>query len=207
MARITICDLCKQRIKDDESKQGELTLSFYVANVPKEASLCDNAECGAIPGVYCDPCSDKGLLSKHTALVAELCHSCTTLICKTITGDDPLIKPQVAPQIAPQRVGQRPQATPSVAYAPPEKALGPSEEEKAERTPTKDLLEDEMVKVPSRFDRTVANKAVSEQKGTCAHHFKSFRDGKVVCGNAPDGFKGDLASFRGCGNVLTAAEY
>jgi hypothetical protein len=53
----------------------------------------------------------------------------------------------------------------------------------------------------------LANKVVSEQKGACPHHFKSYQDGKIVCGPAPDGFKGELASFKGCGNALTAAEY
>jgi hypothetical protein len=151
MARITICDLCKERIKDDESKQGELTLSFYeltlsfyVANVPKKPSLCDNAECGAIPGVYCDPCSDKGLLSEYTSLEAELCHKCTTLLRKTITGDDPLIKPQAAPQILPPVAYGAPTNNPSATYAPLEKAVGPSEQEKAAREPTKELLDDEI---------------------------------------------------------------
>lgn len=89
----------------------------------------------------------------------------------------------------------------------PEKSLGPSEEEKVKREPTKVLLDDEMVKVPSNFDRAIAAKVVREQRGACEHHFKSFKDGRVVCGNPPDGFEGELASFRGCGKVLTAAEY
>lgn len=185
MARITICDLCKERIRDDESKQGELTLSFYVQKGEE----------------------DKGLMNDHEELCAELCLKCTTLLRITIEGEVPMRSPE-----SPQKNRSGDATTPSdtkttVSYAPPGKAVGPSEKDKATREPTKELLDDEMVKVRSRFDKHKASKIIREQKGPCDHHFKSFHDGKIICGDAPQGIKGDLASFRGCGKTLTKAEY
>lgn len=180
MARITICDLCKERIKDDESKQGGLTLLFYLESEPTQ---------------------------EPQKLSGELCQKCTTLLRETISGDDPLIKPQAATIIPTVGTAPTPQVTTADTYGPIEKAVGPSAEEKASREPTKELLEDELVKVKSRFDRSKAAKIVAEQKGKCAHHFKSFRDGKIVCSSAPDGFEGELASFKGCGQILEPGEY
>lgn len=68
------------------------------------------------------------------------------------------------------------------------------------------IEEGELNVVKSRFDKAKANQAVRKTKGACAHHFKSFDDGKIVCGNAPPGFTGELSTFRGCGKVLTDAE-
>ena len=200
MARITICDLCKNRIRDDESKQGELTLSFYteINMVP-----CDNTDCGATPGVYCKPCADQDI-PKHEELVAELCHSCTTLIRKTITGDDPLVTSK-KPQKKPERFG-----APAVERSdipPTGEPLGPSAEEKAERAPTQELLDDEVMAVPSRFNKRRAVKMIAAQKGECGHHFKGFHEGKIICGNAPKGIKGDLKGFVGCGKALAGSEY
>ena len=191
MARITICDLCKERIRDDESKQGELTLSFYVHDESTEKVFGE----------------DEGLMDKHTELTAELCLSCTTLLRKTIAGDDPLTPPESL-QKKPEHFGAPAVEGPLAnSYAPPGDAVGPSEEEKASREPTKELLDDEMVKVKSRFNKDSASKVVRKQKGSCAHHFKSFLDGKVRCGPAPDGMKGELSTFKGCGKTLVASEY
>ena len=147
MARITICDLCKKRIKDDESEQGELTLSFYV---PINMVACDNSDCGAIPGVYCKPCTEQDI-PQNEQLAAELCLPCTTLLRKTITGDEPL-RAAGKPKKKPERFG-----APAVeygladAYGEADEPIGPSEEEKAGREPTKELLEDEMKVVPLRL--------------------------------------------------------
>lgn len=203
MARITICDLCKERIKDDESKQGELTLSFYT-NI--ELVPCGNSDCSG--DSFCKPCLDQNI-PKHQELVGELCNKCATLLRETIEGDDPLTKRQPAPIISAVSMTPTPKQSTSGGYAPLEKAIGPTLEEKATREPTKELLEDEMVKVPSRLDRKIANKAIKEMKGgtTCQHFFKTFRDSKVICSDAPGGIEGELAGFKGCGKVLTKAEY
>jgi hypothetical protein len=201
MARITICDLCKNRIKDDESKQGELTLSFYT-NI--ELVPCGNTDC--VEDAFCKPCTDQDI-PKHQELVGELCQSCTTLLRKTITGDSPLRPPQSL-QKKPEQFGAPAVESVSVSpYALLEKAVGPSEEEKSEREPTKELLDDEMVTVKSRFDKRIALQVVNKQKGSCPHHFKTFNDGKVTCGPAPDGMQGELATFKGCGKTLIASEY
>lgn len=187
MARITICDLCKERIKDEESKQGELTLSFYEAII--------------------DTDDTDGIDREHKELCGELCHKCTTLLRKTIQGEKPLVAEKAQKKPSHRTRTQEPDEEEDVLYAAPDAPLGPSEEEKAAREPTKELLDDEMVKVPSRFDKRRANKIIDKQKGKCPHHFKSFKDGKVVCSAAPDGYQGDFASFRGCGKTLQPGEY
>lgn len=68
------------------------------------------------------------------------------------------------------------------------------------------IEEGELNVVKSRFDKRKANKVVSETKGKCDHHFKSFEDGKIICSPAPPGFQGELATFRGCGKILTETE-
>lgn len=70
------------------------------------------------------------------------------------------------------------------------------------------IEEGELNIVKSRFDIKKANQIVTETKGKCPHHFKSFEDGKIVCGNAPPGlsipdYKGALV---GCGKILTEGE-
>jgi len=202
MARITICDLCKNRIKDKESEQGLLALSFYIF---LEVVPCGNADC-ATSDIYCAPCAG-GVISKPAKLDAELCLSCTTMLRKAIEGDEPLRAAQ-KPEKKPARF-----EAPAVeytlvdAYGPAGEALGPSEEEKAVREPTKELLEDEMTRVPSRFNKSTAAKVVAAKKDKCNHWFKSYEEGSIICGDAPLGIKGALANFKGCSKKLVKGEY
>lgn len=179
MARITICDLCKERIKNDETRRGELSLSFFATED----------------------------MSEKDEVLAELCDKCTDLILKTIKGDEPLVAQKAQKKPVLRTRTQEPEEEEDDLSDAPVAPLGPSAEEKAAREPTKELLDDEMVKVPSRFDKKRANKIIDKQKGKCPHHFKSFKDGKVVCSAAPDGYQGDFASFRGCGKALMEGEY
>lgn len=195
MARITICDLCKDRIKDDESKQGELTLSFYVPITKLEGDTHEDGE------------ETEGSFGEHKELAAELCHSCTSILRKAIEGDDPLVtskSPPKNPKRSRESVVEHRLAD---AYGDAGESLGPSEEEKAAREPTKELLDDEMAKVPSRFDKRKAAKIVASQKDKCGHHFKSYKEGAIICGPAPKGIQGELANFKGCGKTLTKAEF
>jgi hypothetical protein len=68
------------------------------------------------------------------------------------------------------------------------------------------IEEGELNVVASRFDRNKAASIVNEQKGPCAHHFKRFEEGKILCGGAPPGYTGEHANFSGCGKKLTDAE-
>ena len=74
MARITICDLCKSRMKDDESEQGVLTLSLF---------------------------KDKST-DKPDTIHAELCWDCSERLLKSIESDVCLElpeKPQKKPDL------------------------------------------------------------------------------------------------------------
>jgi len=168
--------------------------------------------------IICDLCKEqmsdaeggqyKVTLSFNKDLEGEICGKCHGALMARLLSDE-------KPKLTSKKAKKKPQlnatrsttsATPDL-YGPPEELSGPSEEDKAGREPTKELLEDEMTKVPSRFDKKIASKVVRAIKGSCPHHFKSYQDGKIVCGAAPDGFQGELASFKGCGNILTKAEY
>lgn len=185
MARITICDLCKQRISD-ESEPNKLTLSFY-ANAPQETE-------------------DAG---PDHILDAELCEKCTGVLRNRIESPDALtIAP--APQNPIYVAGDlRVEDAISTLPGPATNAVGPSEEDKANRTPTEDLLEDEIHKVPSSVDLRKGSKGVRDlnrkivkDKGPCAHHYKSFEEGTVMCADAPPDIRGPYANFKGCGKSL-----
>lgn len=64
--------------------------------------------------------------------------------------------------------------------------------------------------VKSKFDAKQANQIVEKTTGKCGHAFKSLKDGKIVCSNAPPGFtvpEGYKGSTTGCGKVLTEGEW
>lgn len=112
---------------------------------------------------------------------------------KAVAAKPPLVKPLADYQEAPEPG----EATPIAA----EDYERPAES-------TEELLDQEIKIVPSNFDRRKAVKAMREMNdGSCLHHFKTFRDGKVVCADAPGGVEGELAGFKGCGKVLNARQY
>jgi hypothetical protein len=69
------------------------------------------------------------------------------------------------------------------------------------------IEEGELNIVKSRFDKQKASAIIKTNKGSCAHHFKSYDSGKIVCGAAPPGYTGEFANFKGCGKTLTDAEF
>ena len=186
MARISliICDLCGDKINEDEAGQYEVSL------------IC-NSNGSIEPGEMCGSCYKALLLRLRSETKPVLRAAEKSLEKRT----DPVATPA--------------SSTTSAAPEASEPALGPSEAEKAERKPTKELLDDELTKVPSKFNRRKAEAKVTEMKGgTCPHYFKSVDDkGRIICSAAPPGAsipadaQGHRVSTGGCGKVLTKAEY
>ena len=179
MARISLilCDLCKEKISKEDDGAFEISL---IQNV---------GEGNLLAGEICAKC--------HASLTARLL---STEKLNVRSPQQPAAVRKTARDLLVEKTAED-------LYEAPEAPIGPTKEEKAGRKPTSDLLEDELVQVPSLFDLKRANKVVDILKGGCPHHFKSWADGRVTCGPAPDGFQGALASTRGCGKILTAAEY
>lgn len=184
MARISlvICDLCKNQIEQDDVGKYEVSL---VLN-------------GSLPQLE----------------TGEACRKCYTALFNRLKSPKKIeLKPKTTKKHEKPYSGSTKAWDLGVedgaedGYAGPVKAIGPSEEEKGERKATKELLEDELTKVPSRFNKAKATSIVNKARSKCPHHFKNWNDGKVICGPAPDGFEGELASFKGCGQALSAKEY
>ncbi len=178
MARITICDLCKQKMSNKGIEQGKLVLSFF-----------------------------KDLIQKHTM---EVCLPCTQAIMERFRSEDPprIMVPQkdeALPEV------QTPRRAKRTLPGAPQAVIGPTEAEKAERQPTEKLLDDEIQCVPSAVNHTKGSRELREtwrdedKKQGCAHHYKQFKEGKVLCADAPPGVKA-FAGFRGCGKQLTDGE-
>lgn len=64
------------------------------------------------------------------------------------------------------------------------------------------LLEGELVNVKSTFNKEEANRKVESTRSKCPHHFKSYEDGKIICGNSPIDAQGPFAGTKGCGKTL-----
>jgi hypothetical protein len=145
----------------------------------------------------------------------EICTVCYKALMGRLKGDKPAIHArreavEKAPKPrATQRANRAAEDEPESAYEPAMPSIGQAKDDGREAT--KELLEDELQVVPSRFDKRKASQAARKMRGGgCPHSFKSYRDGKAVCGPPPDGFNGDLAKLdnpNGCGKVLTESEY
>jgi len=133
--------------------------------------------------------------------VGEICLKCyKSLLHRLESKELPKLVARPQPAPAPEPVN-KPEV---VSESTPDVAPEPVRPTKS----TKELLEGEIKRVPSKFNRRTAVKAMREiNGGTCLHHFKTFKDGKVVCTDAPVGMEGELASFRGCGEALSASQY
>lgn len=75
------------------------------------------------------------------------------------------------------------------------------------KIPTKELLDHEVAKVPSQFNKSSAEKKVAAVKGSCPHHYKKTNDSNhIICADAPPNIRGGYADFRGCGKILSDDE-
>lgn len=188
MARIIICDLCKQRIKKDEAGPWGLSLSYCVDN----------------------PMATKKV--NQRTLEVEICNPCNLAIIERINSDEP---PAAFQKGQVEHVPTRTMIAPTGPQDGPldfSASIGPSVEEKAKRKPTDKLLEDEINVVPTAVNHKkgsrellMTQRKLEREKG-CPHHFKTWEDGITRCGSAPPGYNGEFAGFAGCGKALTEKE-
>lgn len=149
--------------------------------------VCDLCRSDIKPGEDCTV----QLSSRAYIVSGDICIDCFETLTEQL--DSPL-EPVVNTKTVGSPVG------PTDFSAPPEKAKGASGD------PTSELLEHEMTRVPSEFDKAKAEALVRKQRGGCAHPFKSYKDGKIVCVGPPPGYDGEVAS-NGCGKTLGQDEY
>lgn len=184
MARISLvlCDLCGDKMNDEE-------VDLYKVNLiceKEDENSYDRLETGEI----CRTC--------YHALIDRLKGDKVALQSRRETVEKPPAKN--ATEAPPEQVESP--------YGAPDKPIGQNTTDG--RTPTKELLDDELQVVPSRFEKRKAERAARKMRGSCPHNFKMWKDGKVVCGPPPDGFNGELDKLdnpNGCGKTLNEAEY
>ena len=171
--------------------------------------------------IVCDLCREQidnedggkfkiGLEGPEFSMLGEICSTCyEALLARLKSEKSPsTVKASKGSPVKQALVTPDVPIDDELSYADPNQVpVGPSVEEKADRAATKELLEDELNVVPSRFDKRKANKIVEKNKDACPHHFKTWQDGKVICAAAPNGVDGPLNSFRGCGKILITSEY
>jgi len=129
----------------------------------------------------------------------EACEKCfTALLNRLLSTQKPKVIVKSTPPSQPVAVS-KPETISEKPVAPVAQASSSTEE----------LLEDEIKHVPSNFNPRKAAKAVREMNNgeTCLHHFKSFKDNRFICIDAPGGLEGELSGFKGCGKPVSASEY
>ena len=182
MARISliICDLCKKQMEESHEEYS-VAISFCV---PDETSPT-NVTGGEHKGETCKECFET--LRNWMLAPAEAA----------------LEKPNKS--LSDGLHGMVEATTPPVEDGEPAavKALEPPKPIDKKRGK---IEKGELNVVASRFDRHKAASIINEQKGSCAHHFKRFEEGKIICGNVPPGYTGEFANFSGCGKILTETE-
>jgi len=196
MARVNLvlCDLCGKKINDEE-------VDSYRVNL-----ICEKEQIGG------------GHLGPDALETGEICLKCYAALLHRLKSDkkSPILEtPVESPTQTASGATREPRAraatqdTESEYEAPSAPATEPQRGSTGEST--KELLEDELRVVPSRFDKLKAMVAAKKIRGSsCPHSFKSYRDDGVVCTGPPDGFSGDLEMLdnpNGCGKKLTKGEY
>lgn len=179
MARITICDLCKQQIKKDEAGPFGLGLSR-----PEPVGIVEMEVCGICATLLIE------LFESDEPPAAFLKNEV-----KEVRTRSTLTLPAspAAPLEFSEPVG--PTAAEKAKRQPTDELL----EDEINKVPS--------AVNHTKGSRELAEKWAEEdrQKG-CEHHFKTFEDGKIICADAPKGMRGKHSSFKGCGKRLGMGE-